>query len=150
MIKLRTLASVILAVLLVQTAFAGSNERVNLENKFKQYFSEMSQNVQKAETASEKRDIINEALTRTDKALEKVQTMPEFPKEDAAAIASLRKDLRDKYDELNGLNGFSRVSDQNLNSFANYIQQDIEQADTWVTISLTTILLLIIILILVL
>ncbi len=81
--------------------------------------------------------------------LNKIQNRPDVPKEDLPAVKKLKKDILVKVDELNGRNGFNRVTDGNLVDFATYVQQDMEQADRYLTSSLTTVLLIIIILLLI-
>jgi hypothetical protein len=61
----------------------------------------------------------------------------------------VRAALQEKSDELAGANGFDRVPDNQLNAFATYIVQDMEQADKTISISLVAALLIIIIIILI-
>lgn len=70
------------------------------------------------------------------------------PETDKEALAGFKNDLIEKKNELNGQDGFAKVPDNRLNDFAQYVQQDMEQADRVVTISLTTALLIVIILLL--
>jgi hypothetical protein len=68
--------------------------------------------------------------------------------QDKNNLDSFKKLLTEKQDELNGVNGYEPVGNNQLDDFADYVQQDIEQADSVVTISVTTALLIIIILLL--
>jgi hypothetical protein len=61
----------------------------------------------------------------------------------------LETKMRDRQNELNGLDGFEKVPANKLDEFATFTLQDIEQADTIITISLTTLLLIIILAILI-
>jgi hypothetical protein len=80
-------------------------------------------------------------------ALNRVQGSPLISSEDKAGIEHYKVILKDKQDELAGLNGYQRVPDAQLDAFANYVVQDMEQASQNITISLVTLLLIIIIVI---
>jgi hypothetical protein len=64
------------------------------------------------------------------------------------SIDDLRSRLQEKVDELNGQNGYTAVPDGQLDTFADYVQQDFEQADRVLTIGVTTALLIVLILLL--
>jgi hypothetical protein len=74
---------------------------------------------------------------------------PYVPEEDHKAIDILEAKIAERQNELNGLNGYEKVPDSQLNQFASFTLQDIEQADAVLTISLTTLLLIIILAILI-
>lgn len=80
-------------------------------------------------------------------AIEKVEGMRAVSETEKQGLQVFKEDIQNKKDELNGNNGFSAVPNNSLNNFADYVQQDLEQADT-VTIGVTTLLLIIIILLL--
>ena len=82
------------------------------------------------------------------KALDKVQSFALIPENDRVGIDRFKATLREKQDELAGLNGFARVSDEQLNAFSDYVVQDTEQAEAVITISLVTLLLIIIVILL--
>jgi len=124
------------------------NEGEKLKTKFKEYFNEMSVEVKNAETPEAKREIISSSLTKMINALDKAESIAARTDEDRAFIAGLISGAEEKLNELNGLDGYQKVQDQNLNDFADYVQQDIEQADKYITISLTTLLLVAIIILL--
>lgn len=126
---------------------ANAQSGVNAETKFKKHINKMVESVEKAENATEKREILNTSLDDLIGAIEKVETMKAVPEKDKEGLAMFKEDLKNKKDELNGINGFSPVANNNLNNFAQFVQQDIEQADK-ITIGVTTLLLIIIILLL--
>lgn len=68
--------------------------------------------------------------------------------EDQQGIADIQKNITSKMDELNGRKGYDQVADAQLDDFANFMQNDFEQANSTVTLSVTTALLIILILIL--
>lgn len=116
--------------------------------KFKKIVNRMVQKVEKAESPEQKRAIMNRSFERFMTAFSRVEQMDGVSDSDKEGIAGLRKIVEEKSRELNGEEGFNPVPDQQLDNFANYVQQDLEQADTVITISLTTLLLIIIILLL--
>ncbi len=105
--------------------------------------------VKKAETPDQQRQILNDSMHKLVVVLNTIQNRSDIPKQDLPAINKLKEQFRQKIDELNGRNGFNRVTDGNLVDFASFVQQDMEQADRYVTLSLTTVLLIIIILLLI-
>lgn len=69
---------------------------------------------------------------------------------DKEAIKSMRANIQEKKNELNGEEGYQKVTDKKLNNFANYVQQDLEQADTVVISISATVLAAILVLLLLL
>jgi septal ring factor EnvC (AmiA/AmiB activator) len=122
---------------------------VNPHERLKQHIRDIVKSVKAAPTAAKKRSILDEKLRNLVKALNRAEEMETLSPQDQSAIDALRAQLREKINELNGLNGYEAVPDHQLDSFANYVQQDFEQADRVVTISLTSALLIILLIILV-
>jgi len=125
---------------------------VNADGKgeLKQYFNKVANKVKATENADEKREILNESFNNMSKTLDKVQSSALISKEDHDGINRLKAIVQDKQDELTGINGYERVPDTQLNAFADYVVQDVEQADQMITISLVVLLLIIILLVLIL
>lgn len=123
---------------------------VNADGKdeLKQYFSKAANKVKAAENADEKREILNESFNSMSKILDKVQSSALISKDDHDGIDRLKAIVQDKQDELAGINGYERVPDTQLNAFADYIVQDMEQADQMITISVVVLLLIIILIVL--
>lgn len=117
------------------------------ETMFKKHINKMVVSVEKAETPDAKREVLNDSFDDLISAIEKVESMKAVPETDKEGLKVFKADIQDKQSELNGINGFSPIANNNLNNFANFVQQDLEQADT-VTIGVTTLLLIIIILLL--
>ena len=116
--------------------------------RFKKHINSVVEKVQSTDEAVEKRAILNNSFENLIGAIEKVESMKAIPEADKEGLVSLKDDILEKKDELNGENGFRKVPNNSLNDFANFVQQDLEQADSTVTISVTTLLLVILILIL--
>jgi hypothetical protein len=143
MIKINFLAC-ILFLLNVQTLFAD-----DLRREIQKYINEVITEVKESDTPEEKREILNDLFDGLNKSFSVAKNSPYVPEEDYEGIDYLETKIRERSDELNGLNGFTKVPDNQLNEFASFTLQDIEQADTVLTISLTTLLLLIILAILI-
>jgi hypothetical protein len=118
------------------------------KGELQKYFSNVANKVKATENASEKRKILNESFQNMSKTLDKVQSLWLISEDDRVGIERLKSTLQEKQDELEGCNGFERVSDAQLNAFSNYVVQDMEQADQMITISLVTLLLIIILIVL--
>jgi hypothetical protein len=118
------------------------------KDKIKNYFSNVAVKVNSTELASEKREILNESFQNMFIAIEKVQNSGLIADEDRTGIDHFKAALQEKQDELNGTNGYERVSDIQLNAFSNYVVQDMEQAS--ITISLLALVLIVILLVILL
>lgn len=136
-------------VLVLATSSIGYGNSDDATKKFKSYINKTVQKVESAETPGQKRAILNESFDTMLEAFERVESMDRIPAADKEGVAGLRRDIQEKSNELNGRDGYRRVSDSQLNKFANYVQQDLEQADKTITISITTLLLIIIIILLI-
>ena len=112
------------------------------KDKLQKYFNDAALKVKATENASEKREILNESFQSMSNALSKVQNSGLISKDDRIGIERFKAALREKQNELAGINGYERVSDEQLNNFSNYVVQDMEQAQM-ITISLVALLLII-------
>ncbi len=83
------------------------------------------------------------------KALDRIESLATLSEEESAELASYKLGLTDKLNELNGLDGFDEIVDEDLDDFSNYSQDFIEQANRTITIGVTTALLILIILLLI-
>jgi septal ring factor EnvC (AmiA/AmiB activator) len=135
-----------LAAVTLVLAFAGSTQA---QDKLKNHFSDVANKVKATADPSQKREVLNESFNDMHKALNTVQGSPLVSKSDKAGIEHFKTALQEKQDELAGLNGYERVPDAQLNDFADYVVQDMEQATETVTISLVALLLIILIAVLI-
>lgn len=124
-------------------------QSTHVTETFKKHFNATVEKVQAAENADDKRDILNDSFSRMLTAVERIESLEKLSREDLAKLDAFRRDIEDRKNELNGLRGFQRITDEDLDDFSSFSQQAIEQADRTVTISLTTVLLVIIILLLI-
>ena len=137
-----TLVSIMLLVCSVAMSQAQGKE------KLQQYFNGAATEAKATTDPSQKREILTASLTKMTRALDVVETMSSVSATDKAGIQRFKASLKEKQEALAGTNGQTRIADERLNDYANYLVQDMEQADTVVTISLVTLLLIIIIIIL--
>lgn len=144
--NIRTIS--LLAVLLIAFQFSALAQADDASAKFKKYINDVVQKVEKADEPEKKRKILNDSFGNMIRTFDKVASMNGISEEDKSAISDLRAGIIDKKNELNGREGYEGVKNNQLNNFANYVQQDMEQADKTITISLTVLLLIIIILLL--
>ena len=123
---------------------------VNADGKdeLKQYFNKAANKVKATENADEKREILNESFNNMSKILDQVLSSGLISESDRVGIEQYKATLQEKQSELEGSNGYQRVPDAQLNAFADYVVQDMEQADQMITISVVVLLLIIILIVL--
>ncbi|MBR9976382.1 MAG: hypothetical protein KFF77_12420 [Bacteroidetes bacterium] len=114
------------------------------------HFNNMSREVKATDNPAQKRDILRNSLETMTKALDRIENFNLVSVEDRAGAKLLRATLQEKQDELGGMNGFERVADNQLNAFGDYVVQDMQQADQYITVSLVAVLLIVILLVLIL
>ncbi len=136
-----------LALFISNPVYSG-DASVKAEHTLRNYLNQTNLEVKNADLSAEKRQILNESLYKLDNVMETVEQMPGVTEAEREHIQAYRNSIREKTDELNGRNGYKAVPDTQLDAFSNYVVQDFEQADSRITISLTTVLLIVIILLL--
>jgi nitrogenase molybdenum-iron protein alpha/beta subunit len=109
----------ILSLLFLAQPVLAKDDSAQLENKLKEYINEISVRIKSTEDPAQKRGIL------------------------------MKQNFQDKYDELNGLQGFSRVADEDLNDFTDYVLQDLEQARSTLTMSVAAFIIIILLIILI-
>jgi hypothetical protein len=119
------------------------------QDKVHDYFNDTALKVKATEQPEQKRAILSNNLSEMTRALETARNSSLTSAQDDMKLDRVRAALQEKSDELAGANGFDRVPDNQLNAFATYIVQDMEQADKTISISLVAALLIIIIIILI-
>jgi len=119
------------------------------QDKVHNYFNDAALKVKATESPVQKREILSKNLSEMTRAIDTAKGAPLTSEQDNASLDRIKATLQEKSDELAGTNGFERVPDDQLNAFATYIVQDMEQADKNITISLVAALLIVIIIILI-
>lgn len=139
---------VVLCCMLIALPALAQNSATQAENKLKGYFSSVALQVKKERHPAEKREILNRSFARVFKAVDEIESMRTFSSSDLQAIAELRRRTQEKFDELNGLNNYQPVSDAQLNHFADYVVQDLEQAKPITVVTMTTVLIIVLLVLL--
>lgn len=143
MLKIKITISLFISFFLIQTSRADE-----LKQELQEYINEIITEVRETKDPEEKREILNDLFENLKKSFEAAKNSPYVPEEDHRGIDILADKINERSNELNGLNGLEKVPDGQLNDFAYFTLQDIEQADT-IVISLSTLLLIIILAILI-
>jgi hypothetical protein len=123
---------------------AGANSDIQ------KYFSDTACKVKATADPVQKRDLLDNSLQTMAKALDRVERSGLISQDDRAGLIRFKMTLQAKQDELMGRNGYERVADTQLNAFSDYVVQDMEQAERYITISVVTALLILLILVLLL
>jgi len=124
-------------------------QSVDITETFKNHFNETVQQVHQAENADEKREILDESFSKMIRAIDRIESRANLSEEESEMLSSYKNDISEKQNELNGLDGFDEIQDEDLDDFSNFSQDFMEQADRTVTIGVTTALLILIILLLI-
>lgn len=142
---MRLLSYAVVLILSVQS-FAIA-QATDSNDKLKKYMNDIVQKVEETESADEKRVILNDSFDKMINVFDKVEKMSGFSDEDIAQVTELKNVITERKDELNGENGFEAVQSNQLNNYANFVQQAMEQAN-YITISAGLAVLIIILLLL--
>jgi len=137
------LSSVLLLCAIQSASFAQS---VDLTESFKKHFNETVQAVHETDNADEKRAILNESFDKMLTVIDRIESLGSLNGEEEAKLAAYKLDLTEKQNQLNGLDGFDEIVDEDLDEFSDYAQDMIEQANRTITIGVGTALLILIIL----
>jgi len=146
--KFKIIIIVIVALVFAQPLIARVSSD-NIEDQLKNYMNEITLKVKGTEDPIQKRVLLDETLLDILKAVKTVKALPTTTEREQKLLGKFEESVQAKYDELNGLNDFERVADEDLDSFTDYVLQDLEQARNYVTMGLGVFILLIILIILI-
>jgi hypothetical protein len=138
----RIVGFIVFVLAFVQLAMA--NDQTEIHKRL----AEVAQHVKQVQDPAAKRAMLDDTFRQLTNVINEASSGPLATAADQAALKSLARNIQEKRDELNGKNGFQRVDDARLNSFADYSIQDLEQADQWVYISTGTIILIVLLILL--
>ena len=79
----------------------------DMRKELQKYINEIITEVKEADDPEEKREILNDLFGDLQKAFVTAKNSPYVPAEDHKGINELEEMISERYDELNGLNGFS-------------------------------------------
>ncbi len=108
---------------------AAPNPKVNLSELFKISIQHMVQDVHQAQAPAQKRKILNHYLTSMDAGLEKMKYNQGLTDSDRKIVNGLQTKIHTNYSDFYGPNNSNNIPNADLDSFADYVQQDWEQAD---------------------
>jgi len=127
--KTHSIITLIMSLFLFSASTTLAGEISNsLPESFKASINRMVLKVKATEKAEDKRQVIGDYLTGMLNGLEQVQRILPLNESDRIAVVSLSQKLSSDLSELNGEGRFGKVPDRDLNRFAGFIQQDLEQA----------------------
>lgn len=141
---IRTFIYSILLVFAMQSVAVAQS--VNLTETFKKSFNETFEEVQHTERADEKRTILNEKFSKMINVIDRIESKANLSEDESNQLSSYKAGLLEKQNELNGLDGFDEILDEDLDDFSEYSQQFFEQANRTVTIGVGTAILIAILL----
>jgi hypothetical protein len=107
-------------------AHAGSGEV--LEERYHAALSQVTQEVKQAQDPSEKRRILSGFIQHMEEGLQKAETLSSLPDGDKQALHTVLGKYFAYQAELEGTGGYTPVADRDLDQFAAYVRQDMEQA----------------------
>ena len=147
---MRSLTKLILSIALLAFGLAGTATAQNssINETFKKHFNQTVQDVKKTDDPTKQRLILNESFTSMLNAVQKIEESSNLNKEEQRSLMAFKDEILEKQNELNGWNGFDEIQDDELIDFSDYSQQEMEQANRTLTISLTSALLIVLILLL--
>jgi hypothetical protein len=150
--QIRLSLSILLGIFLLALPLqAETTERSETfaQARLKSALNTMVRDVRAAESPAAKRAVLDGFLSSADRAATLLQLTPFLPAAQREAAVSVQARFNGYANDLHGNGGRPTVQDADLNAFASYMQQDIEQADGGVYLSTgAVIIVLLIILIL--
>jgi hypothetical protein len=133
-------------ILCIMASFVFAKEGpAKIQSLIKQYFNSALEQINEAETPAQQRQILDRSLDKMISVLGTLQTWPDVPQSELLTVQQLRQRFVEKQDELQGRNGYERVSDKDLVAFANYVQQDMENAGLFPLLGLTNVIVMVVI-----
>ncbi len=141
---IRTFIYSILLVFAMQSVAVAQS--VSLTETFKKSFNETLEEVQNTERADEKRTILNEKFSKMITVIDRIESKANLSEDESNQLSSYKAGLLEKQNELNGLDGFDEILDEDLDDFSEYSQQFFEQANRTITIGVGTAILIAILL----
>ena len=129
------LASVLLIFAFHSTSVAQS---VNIIESFKKHFNETVQEVHKTDNADKKREYLNKSFKKMISVLNRIESQTSPDEDEKANLSTYKSDLTEKQNQLNGLNGFDKIMDDELDGFALFSQDMIDQANLTITMGVGT------------
>ena len=99
-----------------------------LQARVKVALNEMVQDVKAAESPAEKREVLNRFVGKLEHRAELAAKIPFLSQENHAALSMLQDKFGGYKNQLQAASG-NGVADKDLDAFASFMQQDLEQAE---------------------
>jgi hypothetical protein len=99
-----------------------------VEEQYKAALSRLTQEVRQAQSPTEKREILQHFINGMQDGLRKAENLESILESDRETLRSVAGRFHAYQAELDGMNGYDRVADADLDAFAGYVQQGMEQA----------------------
>ncbi len=99
-----------------------------VEEQYKAALSRLTQDVRQAQSPTEKREILQHFINGMQDGLQKAENLESIQEADRQTLQSVAVRFHAYKAELDGMNGYARVADADLDAFAGYVQQGMEQA----------------------
>jgi hypothetical protein len=99
-----------------------------LEERYHAALSQVTQEVKQAPDPAEKRRILSGYIKHMEDGLQKAESLSSLPDEDRQSLHTVLGKYFAYQAELDGTAGYTRVADRDLDQFASYMRQDMEQA----------------------
>jgi len=119
------------------------------EGAIQKYLNDAAKQAATQHEPAQKRAVLDDQYRRLQEGMTVLSTVPAIPQSDRLALKHDAARLGDLRDELSGRNGFVRVGDRDIDRFAQFAVEQMEQADTVIVISGVTLLLLLILIVLI-
>ena len=120
-----------------------------LEEQYKAALSHLTQDVLQAPDPAVKRKILNHFMDGMQNGLRNAENLESLQAGDRQTVKTMADRFTAYKAELEGLDGFARVADADLNAFAGYVQQGMEQAPVGGGVYLSGTVLIVILLLLI-
>jgi hypothetical protein len=125
-------AGILILTMVVALPSHAEGKRNLVQDQIKSALNDMVRDVQEAPTPEAKREIMTRFIDRAEQGASVMENIPFLSKEKHAAIDLLQGKFEAYAAELKGTATGSEgygVADKDLNAFASFMQQDLEQAD---------------------
>lgn len=99
-----------------------------VEEQYKAALSRLTQDVRQAQSPAEKREILHHFINGMRDGLQKAENLESIQASDRETLRAVAGKFNAYQEELDGMNGYARVADADLDAFAGYVRQGMEQA----------------------
>jgi hypothetical protein len=123
-----SLAVLLLGLVAATVPAKGAAGSAMLEEQYKSALNRMVQEVRQAPGPDEKRAVLEHFVTGMRDGLQRAEGMASLQSPDRATLHVLAGKFSAYDAELKGMGGYDRVADADLNAYAGFIQQSMEQA----------------------